>query len=383
MANNVFANNREISCKKADAKTICCFPDVCFTPPDKVPPTPPGVPIPYPNTAFAKDTAKGSKKVKISGAEIIQKNKSYYKTSTGNEAGCAQKKGIITSKTKGKAYYTSWSMDVKIEGQNVARHLDLTTHNHGSSTNTGPWPNVDTVSTPTSKNCKKDRGAKEKACEGKEDPHCPGVLARTPKNLKEQVAKSPDKRGPDVLAMDDTKRGKESRTSKAGKAAAREANADDCVKKSRCQMKPYKPTKGQPKCCPGQTPHHIPPEACCRKLGKYDKRKALCICLEGTYQHAGTHGRNHRAIDYVCARKGIKKDQKLTIAEYNKICAQTVETQFGCKKECIEEQLNESMKPTNRKIVHRPSNSNVKLLPKIKATLNKLYKAAAKSSINI
>ena len=66
MANNVFANGREISCKAASGKSIAAFPDVCFTPPDKVPPTPPGVPIPYPNTAFSSDTTKGSKKVKVS-----------------------------------------------------------------------------------------------------------------------------------------------------------------------------------------------------------------------------------------------------------------------------------------------------------------------------
>lgn len=145
MANNVFANGREIVCKAGDGKTICAFPDVCFTPPDKVPPTPPGVPIPYPNTGFAKDTTNGSKNVKISKKEVLLKNKSYYKTSTGDEAGCATKKGILTSKTKGKVYFNAWSMDVKVEGENVARHLDLTTHNHGSGGQTPPFPDLDAM----------------------------------------------------------------------------------------------------------------------------------------------------------------------------------------------------------------------------------------------
>jgi hypothetical protein len=139
MANDVFANNREVSCKKADGKTICEFPDVCFTPPEN-PATPPGVPVPYPNTAFAKDTTQGSKTVKISGQEVMLKNKSYFKTSTGDEAGCAAKKGIITSKIKGKAYFISWSMDVKFEGENVVRHLDLTTNNHASPVANGSVP---------------------------------------------------------------------------------------------------------------------------------------------------------------------------------------------------------------------------------------------------
>lgn len=139
MANDVFANGREISCKKADGKTICEFPDVCMTPPEN-PATPPGVPVPYPNTAYAKDTTDGSKNVKISGQEVMLKNKSYFKTSTGDEAGSAAKKGVISSTNKGKAYFISWSSDVKFEGENVVRHLDMTTNNHASPMANGSAP---------------------------------------------------------------------------------------------------------------------------------------------------------------------------------------------------------------------------------------------------
>ncbi|WDH20456.1 PAAR-like domain-containing protein [Pseudomonas chlororaphis] len=142
MANQVFANNMEVSCKAAAGKSIACFPDVCFTPP-QAPPTPMGVPIPYPNTGMAKDTTKGTRTVKISRKEVMLKDKSYFKTSYGDEAGNAPKKGVITSKIKGKVYFTAWSMNVKFEGENVVRHMDMTTHNHGSTSNTGPWPYVD------------------------------------------------------------------------------------------------------------------------------------------------------------------------------------------------------------------------------------------------
>jgi hypothetical protein len=146
MANDVFANGREISCKSGDGKSICCFPDVCMTPPEN-PATPPGVPVPYPNTGLASDTTDGSKSVQISSKEIMLKNKSYFKKSMGDEAGCAAKKGIITSVNRGKVYFIAWSMDVKAEGENVVRHLDLTTHNHASpQTNTGPFPHLDKMS---------------------------------------------------------------------------------------------------------------------------------------------------------------------------------------------------------------------------------------------
>ncbi|MFB1031784.1 MAG: DUF4150 domain-containing protein, partial [Thauera sp.] len=131
MANHVYANNMEVSCKAAAGKSICAFPDVCFTPP-QTPATPPGVPIPYPNTGMSSDTTDGSSTVKVSAQEVMLKNKSYFKKSMGDEAGCAPKKGLINSQSRGKVYFKMWSMDVKIEGENVVRHLDITTHNHAS-----------------------------------------------------------------------------------------------------------------------------------------------------------------------------------------------------------------------------------------------------------
>lgn len=143
MGNEVFANKREVSCKAGDGKTICAFPDVCFTPPT-TPATPPGVPIPYPNTGMASDCADGSRTVKVGGQEVMLKNKSYFKRSTGDEAGCAPKKGVVTSKIMGKVYFNAWSMDVKIEGANAVRHFDLTTHNHASPPGqTPPFPEVE------------------------------------------------------------------------------------------------------------------------------------------------------------------------------------------------------------------------------------------------
>jgi hypothetical protein len=158
MGNQVFANMMEVSCKAASGKSICAFPDVCFTPP-QTPATPPGVPIPYPNTGMASDTSDGSTTVKISGQEVMLKNKSYFKKSMGDEAGCAPKKNVITSKNMGKVYFTMWSMDVKVEGENVVRHLDLTTHNHASGPpGTPPMAHADemAVSTPTDEPCDHD-----------------------------------------------------------------------------------------------------------------------------------------------------------------------------------------------------------------------------------
>ncbi|MBV9342190.1 MAG: DUF4150 domain-containing protein [Acidobacteria bacterium] len=156
MSCDVYANGMSIACKAADGKTVAAMPDVCFTPP-QTPATPPGVPIPYPNTGMASDTAEGSKTVMISDEEVMLKDKSYFKTSSGDEAGSAPKKGVVTSKIQGKVNFSAWSMDVKFEGENVPRHLDITLHNEASlPANTPTWPYIDSVATPAapSKPCK-------------------------------------------------------------------------------------------------------------------------------------------------------------------------------------------------------------------------------------
>ena len=165
MGNQVYANNFEVSCKAAAGKSICAFPDVCFTPP-LTPATPPGVPIPYPNTGMASDASDGSTSVKISNQEVMLKNKSYFKRSMGDEAGCAPKKGVVTSKNMGKVYFTMWSMDVKVEGENVVRMLDMTTHNHASMPgNSPPWPYLDEVAAPgVTKACQNDKDKEKQAC---------------------------------------------------------------------------------------------------------------------------------------------------------------------------------------------------------------------------
>ena len=123
----VFANGLEVACKAQANKVIAAFPDVCFTPP-QTPATPPGVPIPYPSFGMDSDTDKGTSTVKIGGKTVTQKNKSYYTTTTGTEAGCAPKKGVVSSKNTGKEYAEAWSGDVKMDGEPVSRFSDIDSH---------------------------------------------------------------------------------------------------------------------------------------------------------------------------------------------------------------------------------------------------------------
>ncbi len=168
MQTHVYANDREICSKAADGKSMAAFPDVCWSPP----PAPAGpVPIPYPNTTFARDLSNGTKTVFICGTQVAQKDKSFFSTSTGDEpATMGLPKGINTGALKGKAYFTSWSMDVKAEGLNVARHLDLMTHNHASpGGNTPAQVYFDDPSNRASNACKDELDRINKACKEDEE----------------------------------------------------------------------------------------------------------------------------------------------------------------------------------------------------------------------
>jgi hypothetical protein len=291
MANDVFANNNEVACKAAAGKSICGFPDTCFTPPEN-PATPPGVPLPYPNTGLASDTTQGSRSVRISGKEVMLKNKSYFKSSYGDEAGCAAKKGMVSSVHRGKVYFIAWSMDVKVEGQNVDRHLDLTTHNHASpiANEAVPWPYLDAMGMHImSAHCAGDRRREQEACAkykpyGEGDP-CPPETA-------EHVTAS--------------KANAEAYTLKV-----LEGESGACLKARRCALSPYKPKT----CCPGQTPHHLVEASAFHAKGRgttdpakvnmatganvlvhgiqdYNEHAAPCVCAEGG-SGFGTHGMMH------------------------------------------------------------------------------------------
>lgn len=294
MANNVFANGMEIACKAAAGKVICAFPDVCMTPPEN-PATPPGVPVPYPNTAMASDTTKGSKSVKISDKEIMLKNKSCFKTSTGDEAGCAAKKGVISSKNKGKVYFIKWSMNVKVEAENVDRHFDMTTNNHASpmANEAVPWMYVDSMGMHImSAFCAGDRKKEEEACKeytphGDKDP-CPP-----------EKGKWVQKKG--------------GNNAEAYTKKIVEGDSKECLKARRCSLSPYDPKTRT--CCPGQTPHHLVEASAFHAKGrgttdkskvnmstgsnvrlegvpKYNADAAPCVCCEGG-SGTGTHGMLH------------------------------------------------------------------------------------------
>jgi hypothetical protein len=140
MGANVFANGMEVSGKASAHQVIASMPDVCLSPPS--PPAGP-VPIPYPNFAQASDTTDGSKTVLAGGKEINLKGQSMYKKSTGDEAATKSLgMGVVSHNITGPVKHTAGSFDVKVEGAQVVRHMDLTSGNHSNPTNACMTPDA-------------------------------------------------------------------------------------------------------------------------------------------------------------------------------------------------------------------------------------------------
>ncbi len=319
MGCEVYANGMSIACKAADGKTIAAFPDVCMTPP-MTPATPPGVPIPYPNTAIASDTADGSKTVMISGEEVMLKDKSCFKTSTGDEAGSAPKKGVITSKIKGKANFVAWSMDVKFEGENIPRHLDITLHNEASlPANTPTWPYLDAAAFSDSSH------------------PCHTVATEMTTKCEKHVVKS--------------------KSGRANRKASTAAMCGDtaCKEARKCVMMPETKTS----CCDGKTPHHAVPAAEFLEVrvgsqrrgspavGNYKPGEAPCMCVEGPDHDSRELNPPYRLMEHGrlgaefarLRNNALGSKTEYPYSQASEQAAQAVKNVTGCDDKCAKAQI--------------------------------------------
>lgn len=130
MSTTVIVNHITVVHKGTGGSSMASAPDFCKTP------TPAGpTPMPYPNIAEAQDLADGSSTVTADGEPIALKSSAFSK-STGDEAGSAG--GVASGVIQGKAKFALYSMDVKVEGQNVARLSDSMTMNGNAPNTFGP-----------------------------------------------------------------------------------------------------------------------------------------------------------------------------------------------------------------------------------------------------
>jgi hypothetical protein len=297
MANEVYANGMEIACKAASGKSVAAMPDTCLSPPS--PPAGP-VPVPYPNTAYASDTTNGSTTVMISGQEVMLKDQSTFKKSTGDEAATKSLgMGVVTHALQGEASFISWSMDVKIEGANVDRHMDQMLHNEQCSpANTPPWLYLDAMDIDTAGPCKS-----------------------TAKNVE----------------------------SKCTSDSYKNDTSGACCNAKKCMLAPY---GAQPACCGDKTKHHAVPDHCFKGPGKEDYYqgisgmsygKGLCICVSGDDKNEKRkqHARIHRAFDKV----EDDNQPTWTFGTAKKRAAKACSKVTGCSAKCMEQQLSQYYGP--------------------------------------
>jgi len=347
MANDVFANGREVACKAGSGETISAFPDVCFTPPEN-PATPPGVPVPYPDFGYDKDTTNGSRSVKISDEEVLLKNISYYKQLDGDEAGNTAKKGMISSTKDGEIYFCSWTMNVKYEGKNIVRHIDIATHNHACSpaNNSIPMIRTDRMALINSvEHCDKEISKIKEMCGDPIDEN----KAKCPDPTAVETAKQ-EHAAAVAMPRGDARRKKSmaaaiAKVHAAHEKYAEEINNNDCTRALKCALVPYdKGTKGA--CCPHSTPDHLVPAA---QFGpdrgknhpNYKASKAPCMCATGGAQTA-THGLLGRGRTSYMEKNNIKVNSHKkvwTVADSCACGADSASEVTDCTKECIEAQL--------------------------------------------
>lgn len=174
MDTRVYVNEREACSKASDGVSTAAFPDPCWSPGPSV--------VPYPNTSKADALSNGTATVFIQNSMVAQEDRSFFSTSTGDEpATNGLAKGVMTGVIKGKAYFRSWSLNVKFEGYGVARHQDLMTHNHGSfPSNTPTFPYISRGVFGGLKACDKENTQVEKRCEPDKD------NSETQQNLKKE-----------------------------------------------------------------------------------------------------------------------------------------------------------------------------------------------------
>lgn len=372
---HVYANGNEIATKATTGQASACFPDVCFSPPPPPPAPKVGVPIPYPNTCFAKDLAKGSRTVLIRKKLIAKEDKSHFRTSYGDEpATPAFKKGIITSKIKGKCYFVRWSPNVKVESKCVDRHCDMVTHNHKNPPNALLQVYM-ARSSMDSEKCKEDRERINDNCGPKPGSTQPPETYNWVTEHCGDMAKRQSERKAELPA------GKTLKQQAADDTAA--ADADPCLKARKCMLVPYTDTTGhkpisesnpapkQEGCCPGQTGHHLLPDAMFRNpekrdsattawlashpgkkkkdmgrddfptedcWGGYTEGKGLTICAEGGNPSGGSHDNIHRKTTEALAQY-IGVERTIPYPTARNAVTNIVAEEYGCKKECLDEQM--------------------------------------------
>ncbi|MGJ8556149.1 MAG: HNH/endonuclease VII fold toxin-2 domain-containing protein [Sulfitobacter geojensis] len=145
------------------------------------------------------------------------------------------------------------------------------------------------------------------------------------------------------------------------------AAANDCLRWRKCFLVPYQNTRTQGPssmnqggsgtpglfdtgpmdlsdsrgCCPGQTKHHLIPEAMMANCPNYNHSAAPTVCVEGVNSSQGSHGAIHSALNGILTRRH-PPGQPMTMQDGVNAAADSLsDSGVGdhCREDCIKEQL--------------------------------------------
>jgi hypothetical protein len=108
-------------------------------------------------------------------------------------------------------------------------------------------------------------------------------------------------------------------------------------------------------CCPGQTGHHLLPEAMfahCPNYTSATHKRAPTMCVEGANNSLGSHGKAHRSLARVLdsKHKTIPFGETMPKADAIDAGVESVRETFPesrCSKECLKAQLENFYKDVN------------------------------------
>ena len=132
------------------------------------------------------------------------------------------------------------------------------------------------------------------------------------------------------------------------------SRVNDCTRAKRCLLIEYSETKefrdtfeGKG-CCPGQTGHHLIPEAMARPgCASYSHAKAPVVCVEGNNNAQGTHGQIHTALKELTDDFKLGGGTSLSYLKARDMSVQSLRETFPeskCDEECLRKQLDEYYK---------------------------------------
>lgn len=132
-------------------------------------------------------------------------------------------------------------------------------------------------------------------------------------------------------------------------------SSQDCYYKRKCVLHPMKNAKTEPsECCKAQTGHHIVPDSAMKGSGYcYSYDNALTVCVAGSGNRVGNHGRIHCRLCKKLAGGGSKIAFSDLLSK-GVAAAREVLTESGCDWVCLKKEIDKNHKemdktPTGKK----------------------------------